>query len=66
MLVEGVPLREAPAALLTLVRSRAGVDVGVVPQVFLGSEALAARLAHEGLLALIQTAQRSVRVEKES
>lgn len=51
MLVEGVPLGEASAALLALVRPRAGVDVGVVPQVFFGSEALAARLAHERFLA---------------
>lgn len=51
MLVEGVPLSEASAALLALVRPGAGVDVGVVPQVFFGSEALPARLAHERFLA---------------
>lgn len=51
MLVEGVPLSEAAAALLALVGPRAGVDVGVVPQVLLGGEALPARLAHERLLA---------------
>lgn len=51
MLVEGVPLSEAAAALLALVGPRAGVDVGVVPQVLLGGEALPARLAHERFLA---------------
>lgn len=51
MLVEGVPLSEAAAALLALVRPGAGVDVGVVSQVFLGREALPARLAHERFLA---------------
>lgn len=57
MLVEGVPLSEASAALLALVRPGAGVDVGVVSQVFFGSEALPARLAHERLLASGETQQ---------
>lgn len=52
VLVEGVPLSEASATFLALVRFEAGVDVGVVPQVFFGGEALPAGLTHERLLSL--------------
>lgn len=48
--MEGVPLSEAAAALLTLVRFGAGVDVGVVSQVFFGCKALSAGLTHERFL----------------
>ena len=50
VLVQGVPLGEAAVTLLTLIGPGARVDVGVVPQVLLGREALPTRLAHEGLL----------------
>lgn len=51
MLMEGVSLSEAAAALLALVRLGARVDVGVVSQVFFRCKALPAGLAHEGPLA---------------
>lgn len=50
VLMEGVPLSEAAAALLALVRFGAGVDVGVVSQVLFGCKALSAGLAHERFL----------------
>lgn len=49
VLVEGVPLGEATAAVLTLVGPGPRVDVGVVPQVLFRGEALPTGLAHEGL-----------------
>lgn len=48
--MEGVPLGEAAAALLTLVRLGARVDVGVVPQVLFRSKALPTGLTHERFL----------------
>lgn len=50
MLMEGVPLSEAAAALLALVRFGAGVDVGVVSQVFFRCKALSTGLTHERFL----------------
>lgn len=55
VLVEGVPLSEASATVITLVRPGPGVDVGVVPQVFFGGKAFPAGLAHERFLSCVRS-----------
>lgn len=57
MLVEGVPLSEASAALLAFIRPGPSVDVGVMSQVFLGRKALPTGLTHKGFLAYGGTAE---------
>lgn len=47
MLVERVPLGEASATVLTLVRLGARVDVRVMPQVLFGCKAFTTGLTHE-------------------
>lgn len=51
MLVEGVPLSKASAALLAFIGPGPSVDVGVMSQVFLGCKALPTGLTHKGFLA---------------
>ena len=57
MLVERVSLCKASPAAFTLVRLGAGVDVGMMPQVFFRRKAFPTALTHEGLFSWETTTQ---------